>query len=337
MKLSDFAYHLPQELFAQYPLEQRSGSRLLFLDKETKKIQHQQFHDFIHHLKPNDLLVFNDTKVIPARLFGRKPSGGKVEIFVERLMPNNQVLALMRASKPPKVDSLIHLTPDLAVRVLSKKEGMVVLQFPAPVLPILETLGKVPIPPYMLRDADSNDEARYQTIYARHQGAVAAPTAGLHFDEATFGALAKKGVGIDYVTLHVGAGTFQPVRVEDIQRHVMHAEWLEVSPQLCQRIQATKAAGGRVVAVGTTTVRSLETAALGGEIQPFSGDTRIFIYPGFTFRCVDALLTNFHLPESTLIMLVAALGGYEAVMQAYKEAVTENYRFFSYGDAMFLG
>jgi len=303
-----------------------------------KPLQTDPFKEISELLHPNDLLVFNDTKVIPARLFGRKESGGKVELLVERITSKNQVLAHIRASKAPKPGTKLQLEEQVSVEVTGREGALFEVMFdPArTVIEWLEAYGRMPLPPYIEREAEETDSERYQTVYARKKGAVAAPTAGLHFTDELLNRLEHAGVGRGFVTLHVGAGTFQPMRAERVEDHVMHSEWCEVSEPLCEQIQQTKKAGGRVVAVGTTAVRSLETAAKSGELAPFCGETNIFITPGYHFNTVDALLTNFHLPESTLMMLVTAFGGYERVMAAYQHAIEQKYRFFSYGDAMFL-
>ncbi|WP_317928644.1 tRNA preQ1(34) S-adenosylmethionine ribosyltransferase-isomerase QueA [Halioxenophilus sp. WMMB6] len=340
MRRQDFYYSLPKELIAHQPARERRGSRLLQLDGESGAIAHGQFADLLDLLVPGDLLVMNDTRVIPARLFGRKESGGQVEVLIERLQQDNGALAHVRASRSPKPGSRLVLGDGSTVEVLGRQGSLFVLQFAddQPLLERLNALGHMPLPPYIERADAEQDKERYQTVYSRSDkaGAVAAPTAGLHFDEALLAELQAKGVELAFVTLHVGAGTFQPVKAEDIREHEMHSEWLEVSSQVCAKVAATKERGGRVVAVGTTSVRCLESAALGGALRPFSGDTAIFIYPGFEFRVVDVLITNFHLPESTLIMLVSAFAGYQFTMHAYTQAVAERYRFFSYGDAMFI-
>lgn len=332
MKLSDFDFDLPQELIAQYPKKERSASRLLCLDKVTSKIQHRQFADILDFINPDDLLVFNDTKVIPARLFGNKITGGKIEILVERVLENNQVLAHVKASKAPKPNTELIIADEFKVIVIERIDDLFKLQFNEDVFSVLEQAGHIPLPPYIARSDEHDDHERYQTVYAKNRGAVAAPTAGLHFDADLMAKIPNKA----FITLHVGAGTFQPVRVENVTEHKMHAEYIEVSKEVSEQIKQTKANGGRVIAVGTTCVRSLETAAQSGEIKPFSGETDIFIYPGYKFNCIDALITNFHLPKSTLLMLVSTLAGYDSVMHAYNEAVKEKYRFFSYGDAMFI-
>lgn len=336
MRREDFHFDLPPALIARQPAAERTGSRLLCLEGGNGSLQDRQFVDLPDLLRPGDLLVFNDTRVIPARLFGHKASGGKLEVLVERILATDRLLAHVRASKPPKAGSCLLLEGGLEVEMLGRVGDWFELRFPGPVLELLEQYGQMPLPPYIGRAADDGDVRRYQTVYARHAGAVAAPTAGLHFDEGMLAQLAARGVEQAFVTLHVGAGTFQPVRVDELQDHVMHSEYLQVPEAACEAIAATRARGGRVVAVGTTVVRSLETAASRGALQAYAGDTDIFIYPGYGFRVVDALLTNFHLPESTLLMLVSAFAGYAPVMAAYRHAVAQGYRFFSYGDAMFV-
>lgn len=339
MNVSDFHFDLPDELIARYPLADRSASRLLALDGPTGAFSHHRFLDLPGFLRPGDLLVFNDTRVIPARLLGHKASGGKVEILVERITGEQTFLAHVRASKSPKAGTRIDLEDDTALTVTGRQEALFELRVGGSeaVLDVLERVGHMPLPPYVDRPDEASDRERYQTVYAREAGAVAAPTAGLHFDQAMLERLSQLGVETAFVTLHVGAGTFQPVRVERIEDHHMHSEIARVPRETVDAVACTRARGGRVVAVGTTSVRSLESACDGqGELHAFNGETDIFIYPGYRFRCVDALLTNFHLPESTLIMLVSAFAGQEAVMAAYREAVEQHYRFFSYGDAMFV-
>jgi len=338
MRRQDFFYELPDELIARYPTEQRTGSRLLCLDGNNGDIQHRQFMDVLALVQPGDLMVFNDTRVIPARLFGQKASGGKVEVLVERVMEQQQVLAHVRSSRSPRAGTELLLEGGVTVEVIGRHENLFILQFPQgkSVVELLEQVGHMPLPPYMEREDQVADRERYQTVYNQKPGAAAAPTAGLHFDESMLKQLAQSGVEAGFVTLHVGAGTFQPVKVDNIHQHVMHAEYIEVSESLCQQVKATRARGGRVIAVGTTSVRCLETASQTGEIQPFIGDTDIFIYPGYDYKSVDALITNFHLPESTLLMLVSAFAGYHHTMNAYKSAIEEKYRFFSYGDAMWI-
>lgn len=335
MRVADFQFDLPDELIARYPLTERSASRLLVLNGLEGALQHRHFAELPEFLQPGDLLVFNNTKVIPARLFAQKETGGKVEVLVERVLDEQRVLAHVRASKAPKAGSRLLLESGNAL-MLARHDALFELEFDQPVLPLLERIGHMPLPPYIDRADELSDRERYQTVYAECAGAVAAPTAGLHFDAAMLAALADMGVETAFVTLHVGAGTFQPVRVEQIEEHQMHHEWLEVDQSVVDAVSACKARGGRVIAVGTTSVRSLETAARSGTLQAFSGDTDIFIYPGRSFNVVDALVTNFHLPESTLLMLVSAFAGYSATMAAYQQAVAAQYRFFSYGDAMFI-
>jgi len=337
MKRTDFHYDLPPALIAQSPLEQRSASRLLCFDKLSGGLKDRKFTDLPSLLNPGDLLVFNNTKVIPARLYGIKASGGRVEILVERLLNQRECLAQVRASKSPQAGGLLILEDGSKLRVLGRQDSFFHLQLVSgDLMALLQDLGHMPLPPYITREDTERDRRRYQTVYARTPGAVAAPTAGLHFDQALLDQLDQKGIQSTTVTLHVGAGTFQPVRVDDIEDHEMHAEWLEVSQSTCDAIAAARARGGRVIAVGTTAVRSLETAAQSGILEPYSGDSRIFIYPPYQFRVVDAMITNFHLPESTLIMLVSAFAGREQTLAAYRHAVDNRYRFFSYGDAMFL-
>ncbi len=337
MRTSDFHYRLPRELIASEPLPERSASRLLVLDGETGAISDRRFRDIVGLLGPEDLLVFNDTRVIPARLYGRKDSGGRVEILIERLVSGNSALAHVRASKAPKPGRTIQLDGRFQCLVEGRQGDLFRLRFEGgSVMDILEAIGHVPLPPYIDRSDTPADRQRYQTVYARRPGAVAAPTAGLHFDGAVLDQIRAKGVRMAFVTLHVGAGTFQPVRVEDLSRHRMHSEIYEVSEAVVEAVNRTRSRGGRVIAVGTTAVRSLESAARGGELRPCRGETDLFIRPGYQFQCVDALITNFHLPESTLLMLVCAFAGYEQVMAAYRHAVAHRYRFFSYGDAMFV-
>lgn len=338
MKVSDFTYELPQELIAQRPLPQRSDSRLLCLDRTTGAHSDAMFADLPDRLREGDLLVFNDTRVIPARLFARKQSGGHVEILVERIAGSHEAVVQLRASKPTRAGAILSVDgSDAELEVLGREASFFKIRsIGTAFMDLLEAVGHMPLPPYIERKDETGDRERYQTVYARTPGAVAAPTAGLHFDEAVLQRLADKGVRRGFVTLHVGAGTFQPVRVAQVEDHQMHAERIEVGSTLCAQVAETRARGGRVIAVGTTAVRSLETAAAGGTLEPFSGDSRIFIYPGYEFRAVDGMITNFHLPESTLLMLVSAFAGFEPVMAAYRHAVRERYRFFSYGDAMLI-
>ncbi|MDP4529263.1 tRNA preQ1(34) S-adenosylmethionine ribosyltransferase-isomerase QueA [Alkalimonas delamerensis] len=345
MQLSDFHFELPEELIARYPQPERSASRLLCMDRQTGALQHQVFRDLLVELNPGDLLVFNNTKVIPARLFGQKESGGKVEVLVERILDERRFLAHVRASKSPKAGTELLLEQEARVQMLGRQGELFELALLSDeaaagtetVLSMLERLGHMPLPPYIDRPDNDEDKARYQTVYHQKPGAVAAPTAGLHFDQPLLDALAAKGVEFAFITLHVGAGTFQPVRVQDVKTHQMHAEYIEVEQGVVDAVNACKARGNRVVAVGTTSVRALESAAQQEDgLQPFQGDTQIFIYPGYQFRVVDALITNFHLPESTLIMLVSAFSSRDHVLQAYQTAVAQRYRFYSYGDAMFI-
>ncbi|HSD59892.1 MAG TPA: tRNA preQ1(34) S-adenosylmethionine ribosyltransferase-isomerase QueA [Burkholderiales bacterium] len=338
MRLEDFDYALPEELIAQHPPESRGDSRLLHLDGRSGTLENAHFRDLPRFVRPNDLLVFNDTRVIKARLFGRKASGGQVEVLVERILDANHALAQVRASHAPTEGSQLLLAGDLTATVTGRNGEFFQLRFegPAPVFEALERVGSVPLPPYITRPPDVVDEDRYQTVYAREPGAVAAPTAGLHFDPAMLKRLREAGAEAAFVTLHVGAGTFQPVRVLHVAEHQMHVEWCEVPEETVAAVDQARALGGRVMAVGTTTLRALESAARGGDIQPGRGDTNLFIVPGFRFRVVDRLLTNFHLPKSTLMMLVAAFGGLENIRRAYRHAVDSRYRFLSYGDAMLI-
>jgi S-adenosylmethionine:tRNA ribosyltransferase-isomerase len=336
MRVADFSFELPESLIARHPLAERSASRLLVLDGPSGTLAHRHFADLLEYLRPGDLMVFNNTRVIPARLFGQKASGGKLEILIERVLDDHRVLAHVRSSKSPKPGSKIFIEGGGEAEMLARHDALFELRFAEEVLPLLERVGHMPLPPYIDRPDEAADRERYQTVYAERAGAVAAPTAGLHFDEALLAAIRGLGVDTAFVTLHVGAGTFQPVRVERIEDHRMHQEWLEVDQVVVDAVAACRARGGRVVAVGTTSVRSLESAARDGELRAFSGETDIFLYPGRPFHVVDALVTNFHLPESTLLMLVSAFAGYPETMAAYRAAVEQGYRFFSYGDAMFI-
>jgi S-adenosylmethionine:tRNA ribosyltransferase-isomerase len=346
MKRSDFYYDLPPELIAQHPLAERSASRLLCLDGPTGTLAHRRFTELPDLLAPDDLLVFNNTRVIPARLWGRKASGGKLEILIERLTGIDTALAHIRCSKSPKPGTRLLLSSaegaepgPFSLEVTGRVGALFALKTPEgePFSEVLQVIGHMPLPPYIERADDAEDQSRYQTVFAQREGAVAAPTAGLHFSEALLAELEARGIRRAFVTLHVAAGTFQPVRVDDIEQHQMHAEYLEVDAATCEAVAGTRARGGRVIAVGTTAVRALETASAdSGSPQPYCGDTDIFIYPGYRFRAVDAMVTNFHLPESTLLMLVSAFAGREAIMAAYREAIAQRYRFFSYGDAMFI-
>jgi S-adenosylmethionine:tRNA ribosyltransferase-isomerase len=342
MQISDFQYELPDELIANYPTAERSASRLLALDASTGGILHRKFSQLLDFIDPADLLVFNNTRVIPARLFAQKESGGKVEILIERVLDDNRVMAQIKASKSPKPGSFLVFPAEGAATPRAKVEGreneFFLLQFAPEVdLPaLLVREGHMPLPPYIRRSDEEVDSERYQTIYAKKEGAVAAPTAGLHFDEDLFAAIRAKGVDMAYLTLHVGAGTFQPIRVDNVLDHQMHKELVDVDEQLCRQVEACRERGGRVIAVGTTTVRSLESAARESGLQPFHGETDIFIYPGYEFQVVDAMVTNFHLSESTLLMLVSAFSDRDMLLGAYREAVAQKYRFYSYGDAMFI-
>lgn len=337
MKKSDFHFDLPGDLIAQLPLSERTASRLLVLAADGR-LDDRMFRELPAWLRAGDLLVFNDTRVLPARVFGRKETGGEVEIMVERLLGNHEIKAQVRASKSPRAGGFLIVGDDIRVEVLGRDDEFFRLRFHSsePVEKILLRIGRMPLPPYVKRAADVDDLERYQTVFAREPGAVAAPTAGLHFDDAMLADLAAQGVNFGHITLHVGAGTFQPMRVDRLHDHRMHSEWLNVGAELCEKIRATRAAGGRVIAVGTTVVRALESAQRDGEVLPFAGETQIFIFPGYRIRSVDALLTNFHLPESTLLMLVSAFAGRESVLAAYRHAVMQRYRFFSYGDAMLI-
>lgn len=338
MLTSDFSYRLPDELIAQQPLSERSASRLLCLEGKGGALQDRFFGQLPVLLAPEDLLVFNDTRVIPARLHGRKASGGKVEMLVERVIDDHQVLAQLRASKSPGAGTRLLFEAEVEVEVVGRQGSFFVLRFldNRPAVELLSRYGHLPLPPYIARADTCDDAERYQTVYARKPGAVAAPTAGLHFNESLFAQLDDMGVERAFLTLHVGAGTFQPLRVEDPADHVMHKEYVDVPGSVCEAIGRCRARGGRVVAVGTTTLRSLESAAATGELCAFAGETDLFVTPGYRFHVVDALITNFHLPESTLLMLVSAFGGFDNIMNAYRHAVAERYRFYSYGDAMFI-
>lgn len=336
MRRTDFSYELPTELIAQHPEPIRSASRLLHIDGAQGTWSDKQFIDFPSLLRPDDLLVFNDTRVIPARVYGRKPTGGKVEIMLERILTEGRILAQVNASKALRADAPIQLAAGVTATLIGRHDDLFELQLSVDPLSFFLEHGALPLPPYIERGAEAADAERYQTVYARELGAVAAPTAGLHFDQPMLTHIATLGVRSAFVTLHVGAGTFQPLRVDDLEQHRMHEEVVQVSTQVCAAVADTRARGGRVIAVGTTVVRSLETAAATGLLQPCQTETRLFIRPGYRFKVVDALLTNFHLPESTLLMLVCAFGGYDTMMAAYRHAVSARYRFFSYGDAMFI-
>ena len=336
MQRRDFHYELPPELIAQVPLADRSASRLLVLDGASSEMEDRRFADLPELLRAGDLLVFNDTRVLPARVIGRKRTGGRVELLLERLLGPRRALVHLRAShKPPSGDD-VELPGAARARIVARAGALTEVELDRDVVPFLEAHGETPLPPYITRAPDAGDRARYQTVFARAAGAVAAPTAGLHFDAPMLDVLAARGVERTFLTLHVGAGTFAPVRTERVEDHELHAEWLQVPADTCAAVQRCRARGGRVVAVGTTSVRALETAARGGNLAPFAGDSRLYIYPGFEFRVVDAMVTNFHLPESSLLMLVAAFAGREQTLAAYRHAVEKRYRFFSYGDAMFV-
>ncbi len=336
MQLSDFHYDLPEALIAQQPSVRRGDSRLLHLQAGLDEVHDRQFRDLSGLVRPGDLMVFNDTRVLPARLHGAKETGGRVEVLVERLVSEDRALAHIRASKSPKPGSRI-LIGDTWLKMEERVDELFILKTESGTFAeLMQMHGHMPLPPYIQRPDTELDQERYQTVFGERPGAVAAPTAGLHFDREMLDRLERMGVETARVTLHVGAGTFQPVRAQDLATHIMHSEWLEVGDSTVDAVTATRARGGRVIAVGTTSVRSLETAAAGGQLEPYRGDTRLFIRPGYEFRVTDALLTNFHLPESTLLMLVCAFAGYERTMAAYRHAVEAGYRFFSYGDAMFL-
>ncbi len=338
MRKSDFHFDLPRELIAQMPLPERSASRLLVVDAAARAFDDRRFTELPQFLRAGDLLVFNDTRVLQARLFGHKETGGAVEILIERVLGTHEALAQIGVSKKPREGSKILLADGTPITVLGREGEFYTLRFESrePLEKLLARLGRMPLPPYIARDADSADDARYQTVYARAPGAVAAPTAGLHFDEALLDKLREQGIDFGYVTLHVGAGTFQPVRADQLDQHVMHREWLNVGAELVEKIRRARARGGRVIAVGTTVVRALESSLRDGEVQPFAGETQIFIFPGYRITSIDALITNFHLPESTLLMLVSAYAGRELILHAYHHAVAKHYRFFSYGDAMLI-
>ena len=338
MKKSDFHFDLPRELIAQAPLAERSASRLLVVDATRGTLDDRRFAELPQLVCAGDLLVFNDTRVLQARLFGHKDSGGAAEILIERVLGSHEALAQLGVSKKPREGSHIVLADGSTITVLGRDGEFWRLRFDTvePIEKLLARLGRMPLPPYIARDADNDDDARYQTVYARAPGAVAAPTAGLHFDAALLDTLRARGVDLGYITLHFGAGTFQPVRQDRLEDHVMHREWLNVGAELIEKMRRARANGGRVIAVGTTVVRALESALRDGEVKPFAGETQIFIFPGYRITSVDALITNFHLPESTLLMLVSAYAGRELMLDAYRHAVEQRYRFFSYGDAMMI-
>ncbi|PJD95234.1 MAG: tRNA preQ1(34) S-adenosylmethionine ribosyltransferase-isomerase QueA [Legionella sp.] len=336
MKKQDFYFDLPAELIAQYPLKNRSDAKLLVYNRQQKNYGHHSFRHITEFLNSGDLLVFNDTKVIPARLFGTKTTGGKVELLIERIISSDTFLAHMKTSKALKPGGIVLLEQGQQIEVLERQDDLFLCQASIDILELVNQQGHMPLPPYITRTDEEIDETRYQTVYAKYEGSVAAPTAGLHFDEQTLSQIKEKGINTAYVTLHVGSGTFRPVRCERIEDHKMHSEYFMVTDSLCEAIYATKAAGHRVIAVGTTALRTLESASADGKIKPCSGNTDIFIYPGYQFKLCDGLITNFHLPESTLLMLVSAFIGYPEAMALYQEAIKEQYRFFSYGDTSLL-
>jgi S-adenosylmethionine:tRNA ribosyltransferase-isomerase len=338
MQIGDFDYALPPELIAQYPAPERAASRLLHLDGASGALTDRMFRELPTLVRPDDVLVLNDTRVIKARLLGSKATGGSIELLIERLLDAHHALTQIRASHPPREGSVLHLADGLRATVLARRGTFFRVRFddPRDVFTLLERHGSTPLPPYIDRAPQQSDEARYQTVYARSPGAVAAPTAGLHFDGPMLEAIKAGGVEIAWITLHVGAGTFQPVRQTDPREHTMHSEWYEIPPATVGAIRKAKARGGRVIAVGTTTLRALEAASPGGELQSGSGETKLFILPGYRFKVVDRLVTNFHLPRSTLLILVSAFGGLDAIRAAYRHAVAQRYRFYSYGDAMLI-
>ena len=336
MNKQDFYFDLPPELIAQYPLDCRSDSRLLTYERQSGEYGHHQFKTIADFINPGDLLVMNDSKVIPARLYGQKTTGGKVELLVERITSPYTFLAHIKASKALRAGGVIQLEQGNQLQIMGRDDDLFICKANIEVLELLSHLGHIPLPPYITRQDELSDEDRYQTVYAKYAGSVAAPTAGLHFDDEVLSGLQAKGVNIAYVTLHVGAGTFRPVRCDNIKEHKMHSELFTLSPELVAAVKATKAAGNRVIAVGTTALRSLESAAQNGELTPCSRDTDIFIYPGYQFKICDGLMTNFHLPESTLLMLVSAFIGHQQAMSLYQEAISKGYRFFSYGDTSLL-
>lgn len=337
MQLTDFDFTLPESLIASTPLAKRSASKLMCVLRD-QTISHRHFYNLIDLVEPGDLFVFNDTKVIPARLYARKQTGGSVEILIERILDESRALVQLRVSKAPRMGDHLLLTDDVHLVVVARQQQFYELLDPSRnIFKLIQTLGHVPLPHYMHRHADEIDKSRYQTIYAKHDGSVAAPTAGLHFDQTVMQQLADKQVEFAYLTLHIGAGTFAPIRTTEISAHQMHTECFTISPHTCAQIKTAKADGRRVIAVGTTTMRALESASLSGEINPtVAGETQIFIYPGFQFRCADVLITNFHLPRSSLLLLVCAFAGTKTILSAYQEAIRNDYRFYSYGDAMWL-
>ena len=338
MRVSDFDYELPEELIAQFPTPRRRDSRLLVLDSASASVAHRTFPEITEYLVPGDLVVVNDTRVIRGRFFATKPTGGRVEILIERILGPDRVLAWLRCSKKPGSGALLSIGHGRGFVVRSRREELFELEIAGTgdVERFIAQAGVIPLPPYIRREVVDHDDERYQTVYACRPGAVAAPTAGLHFDETLLATFDERGIEVARVTLHVGAGTFAPIRGESIRSHTLHCEWVEVSAAACDAVSRTRSRGGRVVSVGTTTLRALESATAGGTPQPMRGETGLFIYPGYEFRCVDVLLTNFHLPRSSLLLLVCAFGGTDAVLAAYREAVARRYRFYSYGDAMLL-
>lgn len=338
MNISEFDYHLPKELIAQQPLDNRNGSRLLIIDKKTATVADSFFYQLGAFLQANDCLILNNTQVFPARIYGKKHSGGKIEVLVERIINDNTIYAHVKSSKSPKAGALLTLDGGIECKMIGRHEDLFILslKMDSNWLELLEQFGHTPLPPYIKRQDEDEDKTRYQTVYAKTAGAVAAPTAGLHFTDEQLSQLKDQGVEHEFITLHVGAGTFQPVRCENVDDHIMHKEWASLSAAVCEKIKQTKEKGGRVVAVGTTVTRCLEFAAVSGAIKPFTGDTDLFIKPGFKYRVVDAMITNFHLPKSTLLMLVSAFAGKQIIDSAYQHAIQQKYRFFSYGDAMFI-
>lgn len=337
MQKSDFSYTLPNELIARYPLKNRVDSRLLIVEPDNKdQLEDRLFSNILDYINEGDLLVFNNTRVIPARMFGKKLTGGKLEILIERVYDDHKAAAHIRCSKSPKPNTQLILDGGYRCTVTGRDNDLFNLTFEKPIYSVLAEIGHMPLPPYIDREDDALDLERYQTVFSEEVGAVAAPTAGLHFDDALLEEIKKRGIETSFVTLHVGSGTFQPVREDDLDNHIMHKEWFSLSETVVEQVNATRQRGGRVIAVGTTAVRSLESASRSGVLQAFTGDTQLFIRPGYEFKSVDAMITNFHLPESTLLMLVSAFSGYKTMMDAYQHAITNKYRFFSYGDALFL-
>jgi S-adenosylmethionine:tRNA ribosyltransferase-isomerase len=336
MQRGDFHFELPPQLIAQAPPAERGGGRLLVLDRRSGALADRQFSDFESLIRPADLLVFNDTRVLPARVAGHKQSGGRVEVLLERIVSPDVALVQMRSSRSPQAGAVLELSGGERVRVRGREGALFVLEFQCDTQAYFEQHGEVPLPPYIDRMPSEDDVGRYQTVFARRPGAVAAPTAGLHFDDEVLERLENKGVHRTFITLHVGSGTFAPLREEDVAANTLHEERVVVSADVCDAVSAARRRGGRIIAIGTTVVRALESAAVDGQLAVFDGESQLFIYPGYEFRIVDAMLTNFHLPESSLLMLVAAFAGTDEVLAAYRHAVRERYRFFSYGDAMFI-